>query len=173
MRHVIKPVLAAIAAIGLLTQPQQASAAEGDDIARALVGIATLAIIAKAVDDRKDRKKKATTQRWRAEQTQGAARFGSRDNRRIIDGRVLPFGEKPRAGKRGYKKHALPRQCLRTVETRRGNRPAYAARCLDRTYKFARRLPQSCEALIRTRRGVQAVYGARCLQRDGWNVARR
>ena len=163
---ILKTALAAALALGLAVQPQQVAAAEGEDIAKALAGLAALAIIAKAVDDRKDSKKRKAAETTRSGRI---GNFGSRDNRRIIDGRVLPYG---RAERRDYRKLALPKECLRRVETRFGSRPAYASNCLDHNYRHARHLPEACETLIRTSRGLRAVYGARCLARDGWRVAR-
>ena len=86
-------------------------------------------------------------------------------------GTVRPY--KPQGKKYGIKKRPLPDQCLRWVNTGRGDRLAYSAHCLDRSYRHASKLPGRCETLIRTSRGYRAVYGARCLARDGWRVARR
>lgn len=167
---------AALAATGIAFAPAPAAAASPEDIAKILAGIAIVGIIAKTVDDRNDRKKAARTE------AAEFPRWTSRDDRyhgdrRIIDGTIRPyhgFNDRwgPKAG-RGYKKQALPEQCLLRVETERGTRLAYGARCLDRTYRFADKLPQSCETVVRTRRGLRTVYGARCLERDGWRVARR
>ena len=74
---------------------------------------------------------------------------------------------------RGYKRTRLPERCARTIVTRRGERQAFSARCLNRNFKHARRLPQSCEIAVRTNRGVRPFYNARCLRRDGWRVASR
>lgn len=164
---------AAIAAAGIAITPAPAAAADGQDIAKIIAGIAVAGIIAKAIDDRKDRKEAA-----RAETVTEFGRFGSgQDSRRVIDGSIRPFhgdddGRGPKFG-RGYKQQALPEQCLVTVETGRGDRLAYGAHCLDRRYKFADKLPSACETVVRTPRGFRSVYGARCLARDGWRVAGR
>ena len=175
MNGLIK-IVCGLALGGAALLPAQARASD-EDIARALAGIAAVAIVAKIIDDRKDRKAAAET----VSTSTRAGRLGSieqtypYDGRRIIDGRVRPYDEQrhgPKAG-RGYKKAPLPEACLRWVETERGDRLAYGSDCLDRRYKFASKLPQSCETVVRTPRGFQAVYGARCLDRDGWEVARR
>ena len=154
---------------GAAVTPAQA---DSDDLARAVLGIATVAIIAKAIDDRNDRRKDTVP-------IVGASRLGSAEqsyghnNRREIDSRAKSYNRHgPKAG-RGYKKRALPQACLRVVETGRGDRLAYGARCLDRNYRFASRLPDRCETAVRTNRGVRTVFGARCLRREGWSVARR
>ncbi len=86
-------------------------------------------------------------------------------------GTVRPY--KSQGTKYGIKKRPLPDQCLRWVNTGRGDRLAYSAHCLDRSYRHASKLPGRCETLIRTDRGYRAVYGARCLARDGGRGARR
>lgn len=167
MTSFFNTAVAAAVAIGIAFPPSAASA-DGEDIAKVLAGVATLAIIAKAADDRKDRREREAKAR-----TERIGRFGSSDGRRVIDGQIRPYGSDEHRRAENFKKLALPRQCLRTVETRYGSRPAYASQCLDRNYRYARRLPESCETLIRTPRGLRAVYGARCLKRDGWKVVSR
>jgi len=73
----------------------------------------------------------------------------------------------------GFKRRPLPDQCLRIVDTRRGDRLVYGERCLNRTYRHADKLPTACTRYIRTNRGLRPVFGARCLAGDGWQVARR
>lgn len=173
MNRLASITAAAFAAAGIAFAPAPA-AADGDDIAKIIAGIAVAGIIAKAIDDRKDRKRAK-----RAATATEFPRFGSIEDRdrRIIDGRIRRYDEDdfrhgPKPG-RGYKQLALPERCLLTVETARGDRLAYGARCLDRRYKFANKLPSSCETVVRTPRGFREVYGARCLRRDGWRVAGR
>ena len=142
--------------------------ADGEDIAKVIAGIAAIAIIAKAIDNRKDRDNVTTV---------GSRRLGSvdqYDGRRIIDGTIRRHENRrgPKA-RRGYKKQRLPQACLRVVETRRGDKLVYGSRCLNRKFKFASKLPDRCETLVRTGRGFRSVFGARCLRRDGWKVARR
>ncbi len=163
----ITATIASIAMAASLTAPATARA-DGDDIAKAIVGIAAIAIIAKAIDDRNDRDNFTTV---------GSRRLGSVnqfDGRSVIDGRIRRLDSRrgPKA-RRGYKKQALPRTCLRVVETSRGDRLVYGSRCLNRNFRFAAKLPGNCETAVRTRRGFRTVYGARCLRRDGWKVARR
>lgn len=170
MNRIASIAAAALAATGIAFAPTPVAAADGQDLAKIIAGIAVAGIIAKAIDDRKDRKSAAAA-------SSQFPRFGSIDDRdrRVIDGKIRPYdpyadrhGPKPGSG---YKKQALPEQCLLTVETARGNRLAYGAHCLDRSYKFANKLPQPCETAVRTQRGFRTVYGARCLARDGWRVA--
>lgn len=178
---------AIFAAAGIALAPLPAAAApDGEDIAKIIAGIAVAGIVAKAIDDRNDRK--VTT---RSSTVTEFGRFGtsedryrddryrdgrSYDGRRVIDGTIRPYREDDRRGpkdKRGYKQQALPDRCLLQIDTDRGSRLAYGARCLQQNYRHANKLPQSCETVVRTPRGFRTVYGARCLSRDGWRVAGR
>ena len=85
--------------------------------------------------------------------------------------RIRPYVSPGR--KLGVKKQKLPDQCLRIVETSRGDRLAYSARCLNRQYRHAAKLPRECRAHIRGWRETTVVFAAGCLAKDGWRVARR
>ncbi|MDJ1018054.1 MAG: hypothetical protein QNJ35_16205 [Paracoccaceae bacterium] len=164
----LRTAIAGLTAAALLAAPVQAqSRSSSDDVAKIIAGIAALAIIAKAVDDRNDRKVASSDpNRWR---------FGSVDRRdRVIDGRIRRYHDDDDDRRRtNYKRRPLPRDCLVVVETRRGDRLAYGQRCVNRNYRYASRLPNQCKVTVNTRRGTRAVYGARCLNRDGWRVASR
>ncbi len=168
----MKLLTTSILALALATANVAPAQADNKDLAKVILGIAAVAIIAKTIDDRKDRRAAPVP-------TVGASRLGSveqsygRDGRRVIDGHVRPYDKGgPKAG-RGYKKQPLPRACLRVIETERRDRLAYGSRCLQRNYKFASRLPDRCETAVRTNRGVRTFYGARCLDREGWRVTTR
>ncbi|NNJ66445.1 MAG: hypothetical protein HKP54_00260 [Boseongicola sp.] len=165
----MKFISTAILGLALATTSVTPVQADNDDLAKAILGIAAVAIIAKSIDDRKDRRREAQA-------TIGASRLGSIDRPhagRELQGTVHRYNRfGPKAG-RGYKKAALPQRCLRTVNTGRRDRLAYGARCLDRNFRFASKLPDRCEVAVRTPRGLRTVYGARCLRRDGWITARR
>lgn len=159
--------IASLALAGSLAIPAPA-AAETSDLARALAGIAAIAIIAKAIDNRRDRKRSSTYN------SGNLGSYEHYDGRRTIDGTIRRYdNHNQQTRRRGFKRHPLPQSCLRVIETSRGDRLAYGARCVNRKYEFASRLPESCETVVRTPRGFRTVYGARCLRRDGWKVARR
>ncbi len=160
--------IAAFTALGITLSPVPA-AADGQDIAKVIAGIAVLGLIAKAAEDRRDRRKEAVT-------SSQFGRIDSLDNRRgtrIIEGDIRRPGEFKRKSVGKFKRRALPERCLRIVETNRRDRLVYTRGCLKRHYEHTSRLPQNCVRQIRTDRGLRTVYGARCLARDGWRVARR
>ena len=171
--------LAIVAALGIAVAPAPA-AADRDDVAKIILGLAVAGIVAKVIDDRKDRKRSAATQNTSRypyyESFDDRRRNDTFDNRRrnrSIDGEFRRRGDQGRRNNRGFKQYALPNQCLRFLDTARGDRQVYGSRCLQRNYKFAKKLPRQCEIKVRTNRGVRTVYGRRCLARDGWQVAGR
>jgi hypothetical protein len=175
MKRIASLTASALAAISLSLTPGTASA-DTDDLAKIIAGIAVVGIIAKAIDNRNDRKNNVYR-----DDAIGAGRLGRIDDgvrydrygRPIYDGRRDRDNHKGPKDRRGYKKQALPRQCLSVIETPRGDRQVYSAQCLNRNYRFADKLPESCETVVRTSRGYRTVYGVRCLARDGWRVAGR
>jgi len=164
---------AALTAFSIALTPAPA-AADNNDIAKVLGGLVVLGIIAKTVDDRRDRQQAARAQAQRNTNT-----WGSIDNRRsnrVIDGEVRRI-DPNRATRQGnqafFRDQPLPDRCLRLVDTDRRDRLAYSKRCLTNRYEFSAQLPGFCQRDIRTSSGLRTVYGARCLARDGWRVASR
>ena len=80
---------------------------------------------------------------------------------------------------RGYgpsRRHAvraLPGNCLRNFNTRRGTYSVFGQNCLARSGVNLRQLPRRCETDLRVGGRLTGVYEARCLQQNGWRVARR
>ncbi|QFU09966.1 hypothetical protein PARPLA_00471 [Rhodobacteraceae bacterium THAF1] len=77
---------------------------------------------------------------------------------------------------RGFRDHrrtrrALPAQCLRSVDTRRGHIRVFGQRCLQRSGVPTRYLPHACATQVRVGGRHRAAYGARCLRHNGWRVA--
>lgn len=172
--------LSALTATALAITPLPAAAADTDDIAGVIAGAVALGIIAKAIDDRNDRKKRRATEANARITTQSGRvdRYGD-DWRRsqgdtVVRGTLSPWRKDkgPKAG-RGYKSAPLPAACLRSFDNGRHTRPVYGARCLQRDFKFADKLPRACAFQVEAYRGLRTVYGARCLERDGWRVAHR
>ncbi len=141
-------VTATVAITAFSAKPARAS---DQDLARALAGIAVLAIIGKAIHDHNKDDDRVRQKSFVNRQT-------------LIEPRPLP---------NRVSRRVLPRQCLRTVETRNGNtRRVLGARCLERNYRFSSQLPRSCARQVETRRGWRWAYGARCLRQNGYQIAR-
>lgn len=169
----MKMITIAILSLALAATTADPVKADADELAKALLGIAAVAIIAKSVDDRRERRRTAVQE---TETIVGASRLGSLDRPhagRALQGTISRIDRRGPGARRGYKKTPLPQACLRIVNTGRRDRVAYGGRCLNRNFRFASRLPSRCETAVRTNRGLRTVYGERCLRREGWSVARR
>lgn len=159
MTRLKKFSVSALTALSLALVPVPA-AANGEDLAKVLAGLVALGLVAKAVDDRRDKRKAAQVAR-------------AQDDRRIIEGEL----RRPdwRGNGTGLQNHftPLPDRCLRVVATDQRDRLVYGKRCLRKTYKYTAHLPGRCERDVRHGNGWRQVYAARCLAREGWRVARR
>lgn len=129
-----------------------------------------MGIVAKAVDDRKDRRR-ATTQRNTIIQD----RIGNRYGTGVINGDVRRLDRLNGVDVNpSYKRVRLPAQCQRVLETRGRQYLVYGQRCLSQNYQHTARLPATCERRVRgAHNRIRTFYGARCLANDGWRVARR
>lgn len=161
MSRFFKLALVGATSLSLAFTPVTASAgSNGEDLAKALAGLAVLGIVAKAIDDRKDRRKR----RRAAKPNHGS--IEQQPLPKIIDGEIRRPGDRL-----SYKDHPLPDRCLRVVDTAKGAQEVYAGQCLNRRYAYAHKLPQHCERLVRTYDGLRTVYASRCLASKGWLVA--
>lgn len=172
MTRLAKLALSGLTALSLSLAPMPASAGpDGEDIAKALAGLAVLGLIANSANDRKKKRRAAAAQTV-------TDPYGSIENglpSRVIEGEIRRPGQPGHTDNYWQNRArdvALPDQCLRVVRTVRGGRNAYGKRCLQRNYRHYMKLPRDCRLQVRTDNGIRHVYGARCLRRDGWQVAR-
>ncbi|MCG6884775.1 MAG: hypothetical protein LJE62_13575 [Silicimonas sp.] len=167
--RITKLALSGLTAFSLAFAPMPASAADGEDIAKAIAGLAILGIIAKAASDRDDRQtsRSADTRYW------PYGRIERDENRRVIEGEIRRPGHGSSKFDDRYKRAKLPDACRLIVDTRHGDRNVYGKYCLARQFKYANRLPSRCEILVRDGGRPRLVYGSHCLAREGWRVARR
>ncbi|MEM7752040.1 MAG: hypothetical protein AAF230_01435 [Pseudomonadota bacterium] len=167
MTRFTKIAFSGLTALSLALTPMSAAAADRDDVAKALAGLAVLGIIAAAANDRdNNRNQRVVTQSITNRQF---GTIGGNPQRRVIRGEIIRPGH---SNKRQARRAALPDQCLRIIRTSRGNRAVYGARCLSNNFAQLNRLPRACKAQVRTNNRIRQVYTARCLRRDGWQVAR-
>lgn len=138
------------ATLALTSVPASAQNMDRDDqIAAILFGLATLAIIGKVIEDRKD------DDRDRDRRNAGGQRQGR-------DGIGIPPGQR-----------VLPAACFTRVETRNGPVRMFGRRCLQNNYRFADRLPQRCAIRVEGLRHDRHGYRPHCLRDAGFTMARR
>lgn len=144
----IAAISAASLAISLFAGAAPARA-DSDDFAKALAGIAAIAIIGKAINDRNDRKKAHVS---RNSHTHGVA---------------------PRPTPKRFSRYDLPAQCLFDFDLgRHGSMRMFGKRCLERNYRFSHNLPNVCEQRIWTDQGMRRGYSPRCLRESGYRMSR-
>ncbi len=172
------------ATLGLTPMTSRPAQADTEDVVGVIAGIAALAIIGKAISDRKDRDKApAASKTHNNTQVHAGRNLGRlhshngqfhRHHGHINHnhGHVRPHHGHHRRGHgaRLPARFVLPEQCLRTFQTYDGPRRAFGGRCLDRNFRHANRLPYQCERRIQTVRGARFVFSPRCLRRNGYII---
>lgn len=149
----------AIAVAGASTA---APARASDDLAKALVGFAALALIGKAINDAKDDSKP----------TYIAPTNRVRNNQGVISRRATQAQKRPLPKR--VSRFDLPRACLHTyVVPGRKNVRLLGAHCLRQNFAGFNRLPNECHASIRIAGKRQGTFKPGCLNRYGYRVARR
>ncbi|HAV08941.1 MAG TPA: hypothetical protein DCX13_08695 [Rhodobacteraceae bacterium] len=163
-RTFIASVLAAALAItGLSSAPAQA----GDkDLARFIMGVAAIGVIAAAVNDA-NRQERRHDDREVSRHAPAPVVIAPERNHHKPHLQPRPLPERARAA-------VLPGQCLRQVADRRGTRNVFVAGCLERNDVRISRLPQRCELSVVGQRGYErSAFDAGCLANHGYRTARR
>lgn len=125
-----------------------APARAGDDVAKVLAGLAALAIIGAAINDRRDERKAHVTRR---------------------PAYTPPPAYQPRPLPPRVARYDLPGKCRREFRGYSG-RNLMGARCLQRNYRFSAGLPQQCRVTFWNNGRNTAAYKPRCLKRQGYRI---
>ena len=168
-RRFITLVLAAATAITFASQ--QARAAQPEDVAKIVGGVALLYFLSEALeareDDRDKAKKKAKKKKKAPVVAHSMPRYGFHDGRRF-DGRGHGYG------KRRDRARTLPAQCRREFTNHNGRAQVfYGARCLQRYGRDYIALPNRCSVSLRVGQRTRTGYSERCLDRFGYKTPRR
>ena len=146
-----------------------AEAAEGEDIARLLLGLVVVGAVVNALDNgdngRNEQPSRATNH-YDDDDWYRTDRYGERGWDHAGRGWVPP-------GHRRLGRRELPSHCMVELRNRRDRAQVYGERCLERAGVRVGRLPQACAFDIRTERGRRTIYGARCLQEFGYRTEAR
>ncbi|NUB46330.1 hypothetical protein GEU84_018215 [Fertoebacter nigrum] len=180
-RRLTATLTAAAMALALTGASAAPARADGEDVAKIIAGIAALAIIAKAIDNKNDRKDKPVAvtpthpkpPHWGHDRPRhDPPRYGRphHDDDRYGNHRPdRPRYDRPRHDIRSPE---LPRSCALELRTRQGQTATvYSARCLDRE-GFSHRLPRQCASDYSIRGRTDRVYDARCLVSAGFRTRR-
>ncbi len=153
-----KTIVAGVTALSLSftsAAPVQAGGLTEDEIGKLLFGLAAVAVIGSLVENNHDRRKVEVTRTPTLRQTPQIQR-----------------GHQPTRSRQNPNRRALPRECLRRVETRRGVQRVFGARCLRNNYAFADRLPGQCIINLRTNIGPRRGFDPACLRSFGFTARR-
>lgn len=170
-RKFIATILAASVAIaGFGAAP--AKAGDGRDMMRVIAGVATIAIIASAIDNKRDQRRSHEPVYVEPPRHQKPAPKVHHHKKREKE--TVYQQVKPRPLPQRVSRAVLPGQCLRNVEARRGTVQVFGKGCLTKNYNHVNALPQQCEVSFRAPNGrYRTGYGAHCLGQFGYQVSRR
>jgi hypothetical protein len=140
-----------LAVTSVTATPAQAG---GNDVAKALIGIAALYAISEAVRNNR------------------GSRQVSRQVSRAPVSQVRPVIQ-PHHQAAKYSRWTLPRKCVTRINTRRGEQNFLGQRCLRKNLKRANLLPAVCLREVRTRGNWRKMYKARCLRNNGYRMEAR
>jgi len=161
-----KSIIAGVTAISLTfssATPLFAQNMNRDDVGKLIFGLAAIAVIGTAIDRNNDRDQRS------------AQTTPVRDNRQWGDvGRTNRWSNLDRQQQRNRNsRRALPRSCLRTVETRFGDQRLFGKRCLERNYQYVNSLPDRCAVRLYTTDGPRRGFDPYCLREQGFRSDRR
>jgi hypothetical protein len=145
--------LALSLALSPITATPAAAGPDGEDLARAAIGLLIIGAIASAARDN-TRDERADRDQYRPVEP--------------IHGRVDRGGNGRGHDRDRHHAAALPQDCVLQVRTSRGTSDAYGRRCVERA--GFRTLPAACAFDVQDRGRTRTVYGSRCLSEYGYRT---
>ncbi|APO87918.1 hypothetical protein [Marivivens sp. JLT3646] len=155
-----KTVTAGLTALSLALSVPTTAQAGNDDVAKALAGLAMIAIVGAALSDNNGRAQVQVT----PPQTYPNRREGARGH---DDHRRDNWGHNAR------RVSPLPEACSIELNRRGETRELYNSRCLRRTYANFDALPSDCQTTYRRNGHTRNGYNASCLRQYGFREERR
>ncbi|WP_368185934.1 hypothetical protein [Aestuariibius sp. HNIBRBA575] len=166
-----------IALSGITATPAMATTDE-ERIGQILFGLAAIAVIGSAIQNQNDRENRdnrnARDDRIdRNDRADWNDRFNRLNNDEHHHGQYDHGYDPDRNDRvRQQRQLSVPRSCVRTFTTQRGERRIAVRRCVERNVDNARHLPRQCRVEISTDIGMRRGYGVRCLRRNGVSISR-
>jgi hypothetical protein len=147
-RKFIALIISTAVAVTALSAPARA---DSDDIARALFGIAALALIGKALSDDDSNHQTAPQPIYRP----------------------VPQPVRPRPLPPVVSRYDLPGYCLRSYQVNRDRIRLFGAGCLSRNYRYSASLPYACQFQFSEHGRSYTGYEPLCLRERGYRIARK
>lgn len=149
-------IVAAIAVTGF-SAPARAG---NKDFAKALAGLAALAIIGAAIHDNRNHRP-AVSRR----ETVPVYRAPKHRRHWYVTPRPMP---------QHVARTILPQSCIRNVDLGHGKRTQVLGRdCMYNNYRFTRTLPSACVQRNWGHRGARRGFNVHCLKQNGYRISRR
>lgn len=149
-------IAGSIAIAGMTATPARA---DSEDVAKVIVGIAALSIIAKALDN---------DDRGYVHRTRPYPDQDYYDRKH--DKRYKPRPVHKHPGKVHKARKNLPANCVRRHETHRGRLVFLGRQCLKNNYRHFSSLPNSCKVQSNTYKGMRYGYQISCLRHKGYRL---
>jgi hypothetical protein len=157
-----KSLIAGVTALSLTlatAMPAQASGLDRQDAGKLLIGLAAIAALSVAIENNNRRDRDRATPAHEPVQ-----RGINRNN---------DWAGLNRQHRNNNNHRALPRECLRSVETRFGTQRMFGKRCLERNYRHVNSLPGRCAVRVYTDNGPRRGFDPHCLREQGFRSDRR
>lgn len=135
---------AALAVTGISSAPAHA----GNDVGKAIAGLAVLGILGAALH-----------------------RHNTRDRRH--EGVTRPYHPSPKPLPPRFGRYDLPAQCVKYFPNFRNGRSLVARGCLRRNYSHEKSLPQACKVTFWNGQKNRTAYKPRCLNNHGYRLVNR
>jgi len=151
-------------ALALTSVTATPASAGGNDLAKAIVGIAAFGLIVSAIDQANRREQAAKAQPVHTK------KYPRYDNRR--DSNRWDRDNNWRKDRRGYghRRFVIPSRCVKSYLTENGRRAGVSERCVEKRAPRVS-LPRECRRTLWTDRGRLDVFGRRCLSNRGYSFS--
>jgi len=155
-----KTLTAGITAISLTlatAAPVQANGIDREEVGKLLFGLAAIAVIGAALEENRERnqtKQAQSNRSWSGINSGSWSDLNRQHQQEVAQRRVLP------------------RDCLRSVETRFGTQRLFGQRCLERNYRHHANLPARCAVRVYTDNGPRNGFDPLCLREQGYSATR-
>jgi len=156
----LKSLIAGVAALSLTLASATPMAAQGldrEDMGKLLIGLVAVAVIGAAIEENRDDKRTTQVHHNRNNNWNGINRNNNWSNLN---------------NNNNNRRRALPRECLRRVETRFGTQRMFGQLCLERNYRQINSLPGRCAVRFYTDNGPRRGFDPQCLREQGYRSAR-
>lgn len=162
-----KIFIAGIAAISLTLSsaaPARANGFSEEDIGKFLFGLIAAGVAANIISNSQDKDDAAPAPRQAVDALPSLAPH------------LLAPRAQPRNGwhtpRRAQAAKILPRECLKSIDSRYGTYRMFQRNCMQDNYRFINSLPRNCTVRVMSHKGARNGWDAQCLRQAGYTSRR-